>query len=240
MAADPCSSVSHDGETIPHNSVSLPLLNSTDSIHTTSNAECLLSDTADPSPSATDSLETNRPTAMSPQLWKTDAVRCHSCKEFFTVLNRSRNCRHCGNLFCGACCDNSAPLRVTDRGLLDSLFGIQEDQPMLVCDRCFRIICLQEDPSRIGKHLHNPRFEKLAQRAAHRSTQQKRKTDVEVQSDEQPACIPAPPPSEPRQLKPRSFTEAALRAARPVKTKSPSISPASSIRVLEKTRPQEG
>jgi hypothetical protein len=53
-----------------------------------------------------------------------DSDVCNRCHESFTLFNRRHHCRHCGKLFCNACCSNRFP----------SVWG--DPNPQRVCIGC--------------------------------------------------------------------------------------------------------
>lgn len=58
-----------------------------------------------------------------------DADTCMSCKTSkFTVVNRRHHCRNCGHVICGDCSKNKF------------LLASQSDEPLRVCNTCFKIL----------------------------------------------------------------------------------------------------
>lgn len=52
-----------------------------------------------------------------------EASRCRLCEKEFSIARRRHHCRHCGNIFCHSCSDNTMPLPSSAR-------------PVRVCDAC--------------------------------------------------------------------------------------------------------
>ncbi|KAG7811891.1 hypothetical protein KL921_002157 [Ogataea angusta] len=86
--------------------------------------------------------------------------RCTGCNMYFSLVRRKHHCRHCGEIFCYRCVQNSANLNVLakfekpelDHGkILDSGGGVVKNATYCkfskVCDRCFRdwLLFLQND-----------------------------------------------------------------------------------------------
>src|SRR3990167_5063522 len=57
-----------------------------------------------------------------------DADACSRCGKRFTLLTRRHHCRHCGLVFCSACCNTKLPL--PDLGYEDEV---------LVCNPCIKL-----------------------------------------------------------------------------------------------------
>ncbi|XP_050688551.1 RUN and FYVE domain-containing protein 2-like isoform X1 [Eriocheir sinensis] len=52
-----------------------------------------------------------------------EANKCRLCEKEFSIARRRHHCRHCGNIFCHSCSDNTMPLPSSAR-------------PVRVCDAC--------------------------------------------------------------------------------------------------------
>lgn len=52
-----------------------------------------------------------------------EATSCRICEKDFNISRRKHHCRHCGNIFCHTCSDNTMPLPSSSR-------------PVRVCDLC--------------------------------------------------------------------------------------------------------
>ncbi|XP_069952168.1 RUN and FYVE domain-containing protein 2 isoform X4 [Cherax quadricarinatus] len=52
-----------------------------------------------------------------------EATNCRLCEKEFSISRRRHHCRHCGNIFCHSCSDNTMPLPSSAR-------------PVRVCDTC--------------------------------------------------------------------------------------------------------
>lgn len=52
-----------------------------------------------------------------------EASHCRLCEKEFSISRRRHHCRHCGNIFCHGCSDNTMPLPSSAR-------------PVRVCDTC--------------------------------------------------------------------------------------------------------
>ncbi|KAG0718915.1 RUN and FYVE domain-containing protein 2 [Chionoecetes opilio] len=52
-----------------------------------------------------------------------EATHCRLCEKEFSIARRRHHCRHCGNIFCHSCSDNTMPLPSSAR-------------PVRVCDTC--------------------------------------------------------------------------------------------------------
>ena len=52
-----------------------------------------------------------------------EASHCNLCEKEFSIARRRHHCRHCGNIFCNSCSDNTMPLPSSAR-------------PVRVCDGC--------------------------------------------------------------------------------------------------------
>lgn len=52
-----------------------------------------------------------------------EARHCRICEKEFNISRRKHHCRHCGNIFCHSCSDNTMPLPSSSR-------------PVRVCDAC--------------------------------------------------------------------------------------------------------
>lgn len=67
-----------------------------------------------------------------PPRWIPDeaATQCVLCKSEFDWINRRHHCRHCGNIYCGACTEHTA--------LLPDEFGLRD--PQRVCKPCSDVL----------------------------------------------------------------------------------------------------
>jgi len=65
---------------------------------------------------------------QEPPTWVPDseASRCSSCDDTFTLLKRKHHCRYCGQIFCQSCTAKSAVLNFT-----------KTKSPVRVCDGCY-------------------------------------------------------------------------------------------------------
>ena len=52
-----------------------------------------------------------------------EATTCKLCEKDFSIARRKHHCRHCGNIFCHSCSDNTMPLPSSSK-------------PVRVCDHC--------------------------------------------------------------------------------------------------------
>ncbi|XP_075209817.1 RUN and FYVE domain-containing protein 2-like isoform X2 [Lycorma delicatula] len=62
-------------------------------------------------------------------LWTSDkdATHCKACEKEFNLTRRKHHCRNCGEIFCNACSDNTAPLAISAK-------------PVRVCDSCYELL----------------------------------------------------------------------------------------------------
>ncbi|XP_042911002.1 RUN and FYVE domain-containing protein 2 isoform X2 [Parasteatoda tepidariorum] len=67
--------------------------------------------------------------AMKEAVWTHDkqATICRQCNKPFSVARRKHHCRHCGDIFCNSCSDNTMPLPSSAK-------------PVRVCDTCYSIL----------------------------------------------------------------------------------------------------
>ncbi|XP_054266029.1 RUN and FYVE domain-containing protein 2-like isoform X2 [Macrosteles quadrilineatus] len=61
--------------------------------------------------------------------WTSDkeVTHCRACSKEFNLTRRKHHCRHCGNIFCNSCSDNSMPLPSSAK-------------PVRVCDECYVLL----------------------------------------------------------------------------------------------------
>ncbi|XP_035228278.1 RUN and FYVE domain-containing protein 2-like isoform X1 [Stegodyphus dumicola] len=67
--------------------------------------------------------------ALKEAVWTHDkqATICRQCNKAFSVARRKHHCRHCGDIFCNACSDNTMPLPSSAK-------------PVRVCDVCYTLL----------------------------------------------------------------------------------------------------
>lgn len=67
--------------------------------------------------------------ALKEAVWTHDkqAAECRQCNKAFSVARRKHHCRHCGDIFCNACSDNTMPLPSSAK-------------PVRVCDTCYNLL----------------------------------------------------------------------------------------------------
>ncbi|XP_054710147.1 RUN and FYVE domain-containing protein 2-like [Uloborus diversus] len=67
--------------------------------------------------------------ALKEAVWTHDkeATICKQCNKSFSVARRKHHCRHCGDIFCNACSDNTMPLPSSAK-------------PVRVCDTCYALL----------------------------------------------------------------------------------------------------
>jgi len=56
-----------------------------------------------------------------------DVISCPSCSSKFSLTKRKHHCRHCGNVFCGPCCNKKVPLP-----------HLGFESHVRVCDNCYK------------------------------------------------------------------------------------------------------
>ncbi|GIY75059.1 RUN and FYVE domain-containing protein 2 [Caerostris darwini] len=66
---------------------------------------------------------------MKEAVWTQDrqATDCKQCNKPFSVARRKHHCRHCGDIFCNSCSDNTMPLPSSAK-------------PVRVCDTCYTLL----------------------------------------------------------------------------------------------------
>ncbi|GBM96198.1 RUN and FYVE domain-containing protein 2 [Araneus ventricosus] len=67
--------------------------------------------------------------AMKEAVWTQDkqVTYCKQCNKPFSVARRKHHCRHCGDIFCNSCSDNTMPLPSSAK-------------PVRVCDMCYTLL----------------------------------------------------------------------------------------------------
>ncbi|XP_046407032.1 RUN and FYVE domain-containing protein 2 isoform X3 [Ischnura elegans] len=70
------------------------------------------------------------PTSVSGAPWASDKAtsRCNACSKEFRFARRKHHCRYCGEIFCGACSDNT--IVIPSNG----------DKAVRVCDKCYLVL----------------------------------------------------------------------------------------------------
>ncbi|XP_067138223.1 RUN and FYVE domain-containing protein 2-like isoform X1 [Centruroides vittatus] len=67
--------------------------------------------------------------SLKEAVWTRDkeASSCKQCNKLFSVARRKHHCRHCGEIFCNTCSDNTMPLPSSAK-------------PLRVCDNCYTLL----------------------------------------------------------------------------------------------------
>jgi growth factor-regulated tyrosine kinase substrate len=103
---------------------------------------------------------------------------CHRCRTTFSLVNRKHHCRHCGQVFCGACSSKTCTL---------PKFGIERE--VRVCDTCFDQL---QKPQTASSSMPTKKdaeddlpAEYLASSLAQQNQQPVRKTEEELREEEE-------------------------------------------------------